>query len=87
MKRFLVNVTIQNEPVTLTVEAMDAAAEHSIFKVRKGKKWLAVINMNGECNLVSSRKQSLTEEAIKRLCHEISLHLKRSNADLSIIHL
>ena len=87
MKRFLVNLTIQNEPVTLTVEAMDASAEHSIFKVRKGKKWLAVINMNGECNLVPSRKQSLTEEAVKKLCHEISLQMKRSDADLSVIHL
>ena len=87
MKRFLVNTTIQNEPVTLTVEAMDASSEHAVFKVRKGKKWLAVINMNGECNMVSSRKQSFSEEAIKKLCHEISLHSRRSDPDLSVIHL
>jgi hypothetical protein len=89
MKRFQVNTTIQGKPVNLTVETMGEStdSEYSFFKVRKDKNWLAVIKMDGECNLVKQGKKLFNEEDIKSLCKEIFMYLKRDEPDLTVIYL
>lgn len=89
MKRFQVNTSIQGQPVDLTVEEMGAAtdSEYSFFKVRKGRKWLAVIKMDGECNLVKQDKTVFNEEDIKNLCKEIFIHIKGDDTGHSVIYL
>lgn len=89
MKRFQVNTSIQGQHVDLTVEEMGAAtdSEYSFFKVRKGRKWLAVIKMDGECNLVKQGKTIFNEEDVKSLCKEIFMHLKKDDAEMGLIYL
>lgn len=89
MKRFQVNTTIQGQAVNLTVETMGEStdSEYSFFKVRKDRKWLAVIKMDGECSLVKQGKKLFNEEDIKNLCREIFMYIKKDEAGLTVIYL